>query len=734
MQYLPFARSRIKALRAYAADYATQRYVFPDATVTVQIIAGRDYITIIGYGGQLDMDSGVIDLKGVNYANATRQDTLSTQSYLVPYALGATGGRWKKWFSDPAQGRANQLIGTVEVPKFTGHLLGDNTRAPSFEAARQPATPQTNPPSFTYNPADDALKAKKNMANGCPASIFTGRTRLYVQAMYGRPLYNYGGDSSLQPSSSGTGRPSLVSTAPPALSLPAYIRSTDTVTYPAVTIDTSAGVRFDPVTGKHWLMVINGDNLDVYSLLAPKIVEKLRLSLFAGGGLSAADIEKLEAYILAYSLPDVANMFSVSAGSASPGYSMGYGWHWNWSGTAADIVTSTRFSQAGIYEAMESTQRRITVTVAADGTWSAARAVIEGPTRWAVNRLYWCVAEPDWGALAMLKSTPKNSTMFTCDAPFYAFYKRDALQVCRAKVTVVAGDPNTRNFSLNFCVSTYGGAVAELTAGLLDGFCEDIPASGSYFKAAFSCAGAVTADLILGKTTTGARYDVYQKAIFTPSVRFPADDQPVIAGGTSTIETGYDVPYTTGYTLVVSNGPGTVLHYTVPDISYYRELSTMTRDSSSTATIIVPFYDSEAIFVEGTNTTNETRSGRAVSYRFNNAFARAPLQFSGASANTGILYAYLVSGSAGNLITNTTPADSVVATATSLTKLSTMAGVLDATMNDLSSFHDGNDYAQVNYKAWAGAAVSTPAFAPGHIAAVGVVGAIPTFPALVGWV
>jgi tetratricopeptide (TPR) repeat protein len=38
-QYLPFARSRIKAMRATGAKYASQRFVFPDYTEVKKILA-----------------------------------------------------------------------------------------------------------------------------------------------------------------------------------------------------------------------------------------------------------------------------------------------------------------------------------------------------------------------------------------------------------------------------------------------------------------------------------------------------------------------------------------------------------------------------------------------------------------------------------------------------------------------------------------------------------------------
>lgn len=57
-QYLPFARSRIKALRAGGLQYATQRFALPDATVRVQIAGDHEYIQI--EGGGYDILSGVV--------------------------------------------------------------------------------------------------------------------------------------------------------------------------------------------------------------------------------------------------------------------------------------------------------------------------------------------------------------------------------------------------------------------------------------------------------------------------------------------------------------------------------------------------------------------------------------------------------------------------------------------------------------------------------------------------
>lgn len=59
-QWLAFARSRIKALRATGQRYASQRFAMPDgATVAVQIVAGVEYIKIEGGDGTIAFLGGI---------------------------------------------------------------------------------------------------------------------------------------------------------------------------------------------------------------------------------------------------------------------------------------------------------------------------------------------------------------------------------------------------------------------------------------------------------------------------------------------------------------------------------------------------------------------------------------------------------------------------------------------------------------------------------------------------
>lgn len=751
--WLPFARSRLKALRATGLHSASQQFVMSDGVeVKVRCVGEQDYIRISGGALPISMDAGLIDLKGVTpghplrYTSGTRQDTASTQSYNAPFTVAATGGKWAAWRSNPAQVPRHQIAGTVVVPQFAGHLKA-GALAPSFSAKRKAVDPATEPPTWTDDPEDAALLAKKRMAKTCPASMFTGRMRLYVQAMYGRPLYEYGSDAGVEPSTPGVQGPSLAPGAMPALTLPAYKHKGDDTVYPPLTVDTSTGVFYS--ASKHWLVQITAGALNVYPLLSSDRGEALRKYLNAAKlpdkqPMDPADKDKLEAFILAYCLPDIKNVVSVDCPGAGAAYSMGYGWHWNWSGTAADVVTSTTFDQGGGKAAMESTHRRVSVTLNA-GQFSASHQVIDNKKRWAVNRVFWCIAEPQWGeVLSTLKSTPKNSTLFDCEATFYAFYVRDDLRLCRIKVEAVAATPDTRTLSVGFASTTYGVVPSEFTAGMLDGYCDDAAATGPHHKATISIGTTVVSGLVIGKTTNYTRWDVYGKREVVPPTRFGANDLFLAAGNFAEMVYGYDVPYGAGYQTDIVWGPGYTNVTPAPTVEFTRSTNNGVRSESSTLTAVVPFHDAEAIFCDTAAFTTDSKTDRQIDVKQSQAFVYARLWIPDGGAEQ-VYRKFLVGGTAGSLVSSSTPPALVTETVVHSQKLHCRAAApVDATMGELGSFHDAEDYAQVTYSVLSGA--SAPALgdplpeppvviSPSNaVPQVGVVGDLPLFPALVGWI
>jgi len=686
-QYLPYARSRIKALRALGKEYATEPLVFPDASGSVRISGEHSFIRIVGAGQTLEMDSGVVDLT-TGFAGK-RRETFSTESYLADYVLGTTAGAWSGWRTNPTAAPAGQAIGAVSFPPAEGHIRDDLTRAPSFEPKREAVSPATDPPTWEYSSTDEALTTKRNTATttGCPPSIFTGRTRLYVQAMYGRPLHRYASDVSIEPLTEPVGVPTLVPGAPPALSLPAYRAAGDDSTYSPVVISTSSGVHWDADTGAHWLMNVNGGHLDVYPLRSSAAGEALRRYMVSEE-LSETDREKIEAYVLAYSLPDVSRMVSLPLGAVVGSYAMGYGWHWNWSGTAADIVFLSTFDQGGGNKAMLSTHMRISVNWG--DSLSASADVIEGPTQWSVYRLWWCITEPEWGTGGSVKTTPRFSSTFSCNAPFYCFYKRDELQLCRVSVADVPATGSAREMTTGFATSAaYGALVEGYTAGLRTGYCEDRQPTSAHLSAVFSCGAFATPSLILGNVVTGARWEVSDKSVVVQPM--PPTPEPVWSGR-YTIYHGY-VPYDR---LDINSPNAIALSYdTPPVVQFTWRTYNFVRTENSLVEITVPFYDSEAIFMRGTNIATTVKTSERVRVYKSSAYGTAMswYQFFMTEASIvlgeriGPYIAWITGGIGGTLVSDTSPPTETIVDESATQALVTKAGATASDMGELPSFH-----------------------------------------------
>lgn len=740
-QYLPYARSRIKAMRAAGLNYGSEAFTFPDATGFVRISGEHAFIRIEGGGQQISMDSGVIDLAS-SFAGR-RADTASTAAYLEGYVLGAEGGQWEAWRSKPGGPLAGQVIGTVSFPPLAGHIRDDLTRAPSFEPLRQAVEPATDPPTWVYATTDDALTAKRNMAasTGCPPSIFTGRTRLYVQAMYGRPLHRYGSESSTTPAEESIAGPSLQSgSGTPSLSIPSYRATEDGPAYPPVTISTSSGVRFDPATGQHWLMNVNGGHLDIYPLRSSPAGEALRKYALALE-LSEADREKIEAYVLAYSLPDVANKIAVALGTEVSAYAMGYGWHWNWSGTAADIVFLTSYYQGGGNYAMESTHRRI--TVAWGDTPAASVSTVEGPSRWAVPRLWWCITEPAWGTGDAIKTTPRNSETFACDAPFYCFYKRDELQVARVTVSDVEAQAQTREVTDYFASSSsFGGPVEGGTAGLLTGYCEDRQPTLAHIAGTFSCGGLSTPPLILGNEVTGSRWEVTDKSVVTEP---GASSTTPVWNGVYTIYHGYGPPITAAYERLDIASPSAIAVSTdsPPVVRFTWRTFDFVRTEVSLAEIVVPFYDSEAIYIRGRNVFTTVKNNERVRVFDNPAFGTAMSWYQYYSdgftlllgPRNGPYIAWIASNASGGVVSDVYPPTETIVDESGVSSLVSKAGTTDADLGLMDSYHQNDVETAGSFGVLSSAAVpGTVVLAGSTITPVGISQDYPSPAVMVGWI
>lgn len=630
-QFLPFARSRIKALQATGLAYASQQFVIDGVSIRVRIEPGQEYIRIEGGQALLQMDSGVIDVGMVNESDPARFDAgyLVKSTAVGVYDTSFTESAKAPWWVNPAIGSKGQVSGEIAcAAEIKGKIRKDGV-AKSFSPALKL---QGTPPAPAPDPADANLAAKKRAVEYCPPSMFTGRARLYAQAMFGQ--YLYAPKNEIQSNDP----PLLEEISPPSLSIPRKGRMLPTrpgdPSLPAyVSMGVSAGVFFDPQSGKHWLMCPANGSVTVYPLVSSQAGESLRAWLkgVKRAKVSNEDATNIEAYILSACRPKADHPVIVALSTAISNSSMGYGWHWNWSGTQADMVVNKQVDSQ-----MESIHYRLTMQSVFDvetkeTSWSASIAIVSGPTPWVADRSVCCITEPSWQNRQALdggvpvywseKTPALGLAMFECQAPIYAFYKKDELQVATIHVTRTQAIQPSVNFSKNYAIFTHpeipgdlSYTVQHITFADQDGYLKHSFGIPQHWQYTLSCGGK-TVTLPVGKSEVSSNSTISDKvraASLTPS------------GGWS-MSGPYVEPYPYG-----DPDPDTGLYASVSLYGYvgnprYWSWSFNTRtwsqttSSSGNIAAVIPFYDSEAIYlsqniVETTLKTSRTKTPEGATF------------------------------------------------------------------------------------------------------------------------
>ena len=488
---LPFARSRLGVLRGMELQHISQKYDVGGVTVRVQKSGEHEYIWIEGGpGSSSPMDSGVVEIFAFNEENPARllSGILYESSYVSSYtaAYAMHGAKYKEVnYRTNTATDGQQIAGFLHFSgnAFKGWMPEDATEAKSFEREMIEDT-TTDPPTLTPDPEQLTLVGKKVSTFIVPASIFTGKCRLWVQAMYGA-WNNNGEDSGIWPAWTG-----FESSVAPALYIPTALRDkTDYgITDMGLLLSTNCGVWLNQATGEHWLIVPPSATTATvfYPLISNASGEAWRKHLITASPdtsripnstLPAEDIAHLEAHILAYCLPDRSLAISVSTPSvfsAKVAQSLSYGWHWNWAGTEAVIVTNeSKFygwdpldtlrpltqveSQTSVLGVQASTGE-------AGETVFAATVVTGNPTRWAIDRRYWTVVHPDFARSQMYKLTDAWVHMTAVDrVVFYAYYTGNTRVECAASIAKQEYEVVTTSSNPNFTWAN------PLTLGMSDG-------------------------------------------------------------------------------------------------------------------------------------------------------------------------------------------------------------------------------------------------------------------------
>lgn len=168
-QYVPFGRSRLKALRATGLNYASQTFSINGATIKVRIAGTQSFINVSG-GDELYMETGQL-------------------GWTFPAPESPTRGDPAQWY----------FLDIPTTDKYLGAV------SPSGEQANKPVLaegqdslaigyPKSSTTDLTARAAADAKKKadyldatvmKKMVAGFFPASLFSGKMRLFMQAQYG---------------------------------------------------------------------------------------------------------------------------------------------------------------------------------------------------------------------------------------------------------------------------------------------------------------------------------------------------------------------------------------------------------------------------------------------------------------------------------------------------------------------------------------------------------------------
>lgn len=503
--------------------------------------------------------------------------------------------------------------GTLRYTAFVAsNLNGDNVDTPIMNVITPPKTlggplaEGSDAPSFTLNDllgasAQDTLWAQKITLMYCPASLFTGRTRLYVQALYGSHEKNK--------------RYSLIINF---LSAPNYLKlNTVGGDGSQVSLTTGSGIYYDAAGAAHWIIQSLYDSVECIKLKPDAAAAKLYARL-TDGTLSAADKERVETYILAYSKPDLSTKQTVAVSAVSP-FQFGYSWHFNWTGDRCDIVVVSDVPiGSGQYE-QESTHYRRSFTLSG-GEWVVVQTIVEGPTRWRHYKYSQVLAYPEWSEKGLTRQGTVLGPAAYGDAPYYAFYVRDNLKVARFSAEPTSGSKTGTSSQPYIPVDTgdyYSCGADEFEIRLYDSW------SGSTVE--LSCGEYSVSHVVYGKT--GTRFYRSSPQLNLGDVQWPpwSFPYPIASGAridgypTSIATAPYSSAWGSGVKYAHGGGAAGLTHATVEcalyepselaNASFTNVQSTLVKSKSAAFLSVVPFNDAEAIYIMATATDMETETG-----------------------------------------------------------------------------------------------------------------------------
>lgn len=503
--------------------------------------------------------------------------------------------------------------GTIERSYFGMNKLLGKITPPSI-AAPNPPVEAVAGKSFI---ASTDMTTKKECAAKCPASMFTGKTKLYAQAQYGAPSKNWKWTLDI----------------PLGLS-PRLVHDNGFV------MNINTGVYRD-ATFKHWFVTIYPDGIQIVRMVRSKAVEPLVAKL--QDAAFTADWDKIEAYIFAYSSPSATEQYTMTT-HVPETQMLGYGWKFNWDGDKADIIQHLEG-----YPTHRTTHYRFALfrdTASGHSTeldrWSATLSIVEGPYEWHNSKYSQVIANPDWLTNYLSLFGTRSGGIVPGNVPVYCFYRGNTLETFRY---IASGGEEIIKYSRTAspppwgltCDWTADGWVG-MSATVYDEFgtfgtdggegewrqrvrnpemtgfscsmASTVSSSQSYTYEKRGLGGKILGPDALGGYDSDAYEGVFlQQAVNTytapTTVRIASDGVPLLLGGNTL---SYDD---------VSGSDGAAY----PGFSRYHTYSTLQtkltgisfQSGSHVETdchlLLVPFYDAQATYVYGARNTRRSYDG-----------------------------------------------------------------------------------------------------------------------------
>lgn len=262
----------------------------------------------------LYMESGIFDMQA-NYLVEC-----SEASY-VPAYLKYTGwiAGYINSIEHPMQGKTELLDkpdnnGNV----FKGEQIADETLSKSLGCSGDNRVDSISPCSIVFNGAPyycEDLYPLKAAQRYLPASNFSGKLALMVQAIYGSKRRDY----------------RLISAVLGMLSIGGfYIQS---IYKPSYGLITTENYEF-------FIVKILNESTTYYPVRLSSVAEKFLDVARNNQSLSEDEVKKIEAYALSTAIIDSNNYIQGERVDVPLGIPLGYGWQWRWDGLQADVCVN----------------------------------------------------------------------------------------------------------------------------------------------------------------------------------------------------------------------------------------------------------------------------------------------------------------------------------------------------------------------------------------------------------